>query len=128
MMKIINFFKNLLGKKFDRNYHHYTMTDHCRTRMKERKIYYKDINLAFKYGRIVDKQIILDISNIPVYEFNNMKPSLIRHVIKNLPLVITIKPNTNIITTVYKGNNSIRTKQDLKMMQDFLNPQKEIIK
>ena len=66
-MKILDFFKNLFVKKpeFDRNYHHYVMTDHCRIRMKERRILYKDINLCMKYGVLVGNQIVLDETDIP---------------------------------------------------------------
>ncbi len=114
IMKILDFFKNLFVKKpeFDRNYHHYVMTDHCRTRMKERRILYKDINLCMKYGVLVGNQIVLDEIDIPKTHWESLNPSQTKHVKNHLPLVVTIKEGTKIITTVYKGNNSIKKKRE----------------
>lgn len=35
----------------DRNYHHWVITEHTQERMKQRKISFSEINLAFKYVR-----------------------------------------------------------------------------
>ena len=104
---------------FDRNYHHYVLTDHCRSRMKERRILYQDINLCFKYGRLVDNQIILDISHIPDEHFKDLTNKQVKHILGHLPLVINLKPGTNIITTVFKGNNSIRSNYDINMLKEI---------
>lgn len=137
MQKIIDIFKrigtylnpfstkflqsDLISKKeqFDRNYHHYVLTEHCRIRMKERRILYKDLNLAFKYGKIIGNQILLDISQIPSEHFESLTKQQIKHILGHLPLVITIKQGTKIITTVYKGNNCLREPNDVKMLNDF---------
>lgn len=102
IMKILDFFKNLFVKKpeFDRNYHHYVMTDHCRTRMKERRILYMDINLCMKYGVLVGNQIVLDETDIPKTHWESLNPLQTKHVKNHLPLVVTIKEGTKIITTV----------------------------
>lgn len=104
---------------FDRNYHHYVLTEHCRTRMKERRILYKDLNLCFKYGKIINNQIMLDISHIPDEHLKGLTNQQLKHILSHLPLVITIKPGTKIITTVYKGNNSLRSKLDIKMLNEI---------
>ena len=104
---------------FDRNYHHYVLTEHCRTRMKERRIIYRDLNLAFKYGKLIGNQILLDISHIPDECFQGLTNKQIKHILGHLPLVITIKPGTKIITTVYKGNNTLRDKIDIKMLNEI---------
>ena len=121
MNKIIKFLKKVFSKKpqFDRNYHHYVLTDHCRSRMKERRILYQDINLCFKYGRLVDNQIILDISHIPDEHFKDLTNKQVKHILGHLPLVINLKPGTNIITTVFKGNNSIRSNYDINMLKEI---------
>jgi len=103
---------------FDRNYHHYVLTEHCRTRMKERRIIYRDLNIAFKYGKLIGHQILLDISHIPNECFEGLTKQQIKHILGHLPLVITIKPGTKIITTVYKGNNSLREDKDIKMLNE----------
>lgn len=128
MRKLINIFKGIFNylnpfnekflksdclkekDQFDRNYHHYVLTEHCRTRMKERRIIYRDLNLAFKYGKLIGNQVLLDISHIPDECFNGLTNKQIKHILRHLPLVITIKPDTKIITTVYKGNNTLRYK------------------
>lgn len=112
---------DLLKEKelFDRNYHHYVLTEHCRTRMKERRIIYRDLNLAFKYGKLIGNQILLDISHIPDECFQGLTNKQIKHILGHLPLVITIKPGTKIITTVYKGNNTLRDKDDIKMLNEI---------
>ena len=132
MRKLIDIFKGLLNylnpfnakflqsdwlkekELYDRNYHHYVLTEHCRTRMKERRIIYRDLNLAFKYGKLIGNQILLDISHIPDECFQGLTNQQIKHILGHLPLVITIKPGTKIITTVYKGNNTLRDKDDIK--------------
>lgn len=119
MKKILDFIKRMFGKNdFDRNYHHYVLTEHCRTRMKERRILYKDLNLCFKYGKIINNQVLLDISHIPDEHLKSLTNQQLKHILGNLPLVITIKPGTKIITTVYKGNNSLRSKLDIKMLNE----------
>jgi hypothetical protein len=112
-----NVFKD--KETFDRNYHHYVLTEHCRTRMKERRILYKDLNLCFKYGKIINNQILLDISHIPDEHLKGLTNQQLKHILSHLPLVITIKPGTMIITTVYKGNNSLRSKLDIKMLNEI---------
>ena len=75
--------------------------------MKERKILYKDINVCFKYGKKVANQIILELKDIPKDYLKNLEDRQYKHLTNKLPLVITLKFDTNIITTVYKGNKSI---------------------
>ena len=119
MKKLLDFIKRVFCKNdFDRNYHHYVLTEHCRTRMKERRILYKDLNLCFKYGKIIENQVLLDISHIPDEHLKSLTNQQLKHILGHLPLVITIKPGTKIITTVYKGNNSLRSKLDIKMLNE----------
>jgi hypothetical protein len=61
---------------------------------------------------------MLDISHIPDEHLKGLTNQQLKHILSHLPLVITIKPGTKIITTVYKGNNSLRSKLDIKMLNE----------
>lgn len=124
MRKIIEFIMSFFKKEveIDRNYHHYIITDHCRKRMAERKIHYKDINLCFRYGKFNEhaNQFILDVTNISNEWYKITPKQNIRHLLNLLPLVITIKPGTKLVTTVFKGNGSIRSKKDWDLYNDII--------
>lgn len=123
-MNIFKFIKGLFKKKeqVDRNYHHYTFTEHCRTRMKERKIRYKDVKEAMKHGRYVQEedQIILDIDNIPVQEYCSMDKKKLKSFLGKFPIIVVIKPAAKIITTVFKGNNVVRTVEAVELTNELL--------
>ena len=126
MRKLINIFKGLFNflnpfnekflcsdwlkekELFDRNYHHYVLTEHCRTRMKERRIIYRDLNLAFKYGKLIGNQILLDISHIPDECFQGLNNKQIKHILGHLPLVITIF-KVSIMASLAKNPDKIAT-------------------
>ena len=128
MRKLISYIKNLLCKKveIDRNYHHYIITDHCRKRMAERKIHYKDINACFKYGKYNDfvSQFVLDIADIPELFYQVTPKQNVKHLLNLLPLVIVIKPGTMFITTVFRGNQNLRSKEDWDLYNEMLKKSK----
>ena len=90
--------------------------------MAERKIHYKDINLCFRYGKFNEhaNQFILDVTNIPNEWYKITPKQNIKHLLNLLPLVITIKPGTKLVTTVFKGNGSIRSKKDWDLYNDII--------
>jgi hypothetical protein len=94
--------------------------------MAERKIHYKDINVCFKYGKYNDlaSQFVLDVADIPDLFYKDKPKQNVKHLLNLLPLVITIKPGTMLITTVFRGNQNIRSKKDWDLYNEIMKKSK----
>ena len=94
----------------DRNYHHWVITEHTQERMKQRKISFSEINLAFKYGKESDRGLELSIVDIPDSEFDSLNNYDIKALTYLLPLTVILNKKDKVIKTVY-ANNKIYFKE-----------------
>ena len=94
----------------DRNYHHWVITEHTQERMKQRKISFSEINLAFKYGKESDRGLELSIVDIPDSEFDGLNNYDIKALIYLLPLTVILNKKDKVIKTVY-ANSKIYFKE-----------------
>lgn len=85
----------------DRNYHHWVITEHTQERMKQRKISFSEINLAFKYGKESDRGLELSIVDIPDSEFVGLNNYDIKALTYLLPLTVILNKKDKVIKTVY---------------------------
>lgn len=90
----------------DRNYHHWVVTEHTQERMKQRKISFSEINLAFKYGKESDRGLELSIVDIPDSEFDGMNNYDIKALTYLLPLTVILNKKDKVIKTVYANNKT----------------------
>lgn len=90
----------------DRNYHHYTITEHTQQRMKERKISYSEINMALKYGEETSEGVILHITEIPESEFAQMSNADIKAITYLLPLTVILNKKDKVVKTVYQTSKT----------------------
>lgn len=88
----------------DRNYHHWVITEHTQERMKQRKISFSEINLAFKYGKESDRGLELSIVDIPDSEFDSLNNYDIKALTYLLPLTVILNKKDKVIKTVYANN------------------------
>ena len=94
----------------DRNYHHWVITEHTQERMKQRKISFSEINLAFKYGKESDRGLELSIVDIPDSEFDSLNNYDIKALTYLLPLTVVLNKKDKVIKTVY-ANSKIYFKE-----------------
>lgn len=94
----------------DRNYHHWVITEHTQERMKQRKISFSEINLAFKYGKESDRGLELSIVDIPDSEFVCLNNYDIKALTYLLPLTVILNKKDKVIKTVY-ANSKIYFKE-----------------
>lgn len=94
----------------DRNYHHWVITEHTQERMKQRKISFSEINLAFKYGKESDRGLKLSIVDIPDSEFVGLNNYDIKALTYLLPLTVVLNKKDKVIKTVY-ANSKIYFKE-----------------
>lgn len=94
----------------DRNYHHWVITEHTQARMKQRKISFSEINLAFKYGKESDRGLELSIVDIPDSEFDSLNNYDIKALTYLLPLTVILNKKDKVIKTVY-ANSKIYFKE-----------------
>ena len=94
----------------DRNYHHWVITEHTQERMKQRKISFSEINLAFKYGKESDRGLELSIVDIPDSEFVGLNNYDIKALTYLLPLTVVLNKKDKVIKTVY-ANSKIYFKE-----------------
>lgn len=94
----------------DRNYHHWVITEHTQERMKQRKISFSEINLAFKYGKESDRGLELSIVDIPDSEFVYLNNYDIKALTYLLPLTVILNKKDKVIKTVY-ANSKIYFKE-----------------
>ena len=94
----------------DRNYHHWVITEHTQERMKQRKISFSEIKLAFKYGKESDRGLELSIMDIPDSEFDCLNNYDIKALTYLLPLTVILNKKDKVIKTVY-ANNKIYFKE-----------------
>ena len=94
----------------DRNYHHWVITEHTQERMKQRKISFSEINLAFKYGKESDRGLELSIVDIPNSEFVCLNNYDIKALTYLLPLTVILNKKDKVIKTVY-ANSKIYFKE-----------------
>lgn len=94
----------------DRNYHHWVITEHTQERMKQRKISFSEIHLAFKYGKESDRGLELSIVDIPDSEFVCLNNYDIKALTYLLPLTVILNKKDKVIKTVY-ANSKIYFKE-----------------
>ena len=90
----------------DRNYHHWVVTEHTQERMKQRKISFSEINLAFKYGKESDRGLELSIVDIPDSEFDGLNNYDIKALTYLLPLTVILNKKDKVIKTVYANSKT----------------------
>ncbi len=90
----------------DRNYHHWVITEHTQERMKQRKISFSEINLAFKYGKESDRGLELSIVDIPDSEFVCLNNYDIKALTYLLPLTVILNKKDKVIKTVYANSKT----------------------
>ena len=100
----------------DRNYHHWVITEHTQERMKQRKISFSEINLAFKYGKESDRGLELSIVDIPDSEFDVLNNYDIKTLTYLLPLTVILNKKDKVIKTVY-ANSKIYFKERIVVDQ-----------
>ena len=100
----------------DRNYHHWVITEHTQERMKQRKISFSEINLAFKYGKESDRGLELSIVDIPDSEFDVLNNYDIKTLTYLLPLTVILNKKDKVIKTVY-ANSKIYFKERIVAAQ-----------
>jgi len=98
----------------DRNYHHYTITEHTQQRMKERKISYSEINMALKYGEETPEGVILHITEIPESEFAQMNNADIKAITYLLPLTVILNKKDKVVKTVYQTSKTFLKEKGMK--------------
>lgn len=95
----------------DRDFHNYIITKHADQRMKQRKISLFEISLAFKFGKLSDKGIILNVSDIPDIELDNLENRQLKQITRICPLTLVIDFINKSLITLYPNNTiSVREK------------------
>ena len=100
---------------FDRNYHHWIITQHAQQRIRERNFSFWHINMAFKYGKENKEGLYTTISDIPEEIFTNLDLTKRKKLTITFPFVIILDKNRKTVKTIYaelhRTNNKSKKKR-----------------
>lgn len=88
-------------KEFDRNYHHWIVSQHAQQRIRERNFDFWHINAGFKYGKITNLGLHVELMNIPSEELLSLSLDKRKKLQETFPFTIILDKEKKVIKTIY---------------------------